>query len=248
MKNKLQDYFDKTSEYLHFFVKNKELVFIPYFIWVTIQIIILLSILGFSGLSYLSITFSLIIFIIVSFLFILSIPTFILFILFIFILSFVDLWNSWIIWKIFVILYILLLLVSPFIASKIKFIKTIKDKYKDKVERFYIKSWIIFFVFLFFALIFMVFSFKVATINYWNNQKVYWKYLFYNQDYYFLDICWKKLIIPSNKVESIEIKTESYKFSSMKLEEINKLNQEYDNYCEDYLHNNIENKKLKLWD
>jgi hypothetical protein len=32
----------------------------------------------------------------------------------------------------------------------------------------------------------------------------------------------------------------------MKLEEINKLNQEYDNYCEDYLHNNIENKKLKL--
>lgn len=87
-------------------------------------------------------------------------------------------------------------------------------------------------------MILATFTFKVATIKYWEDKEVYWKYLFYNQDYYFLDICWKKLVIPSDKVESIEIKTESYKISSMKWSEINQLNQEYDNFCKKYLNNN----------
>ncbi len=229
---------NKVKSFFEFINENRGLAFIPYFIWVIIQIIILLLILWFSWLSYLSITFSLIIFIIVSFLLILSIPTFFLVIFFIFILMFVDLWSNWVVWKIFVIFYVVLLLISPFLGSKIKIIQQMKEKYKDKVERFYLKSWLILFLTLFFTLIFMFFSFKVAVIKYENNQAVYWKYLFYNQDYYFLDICWKKLIVPANKVESIEIKTESYKFSSMKEDEKISINQEYKNFCEKYLENN----------
>jgi hypothetical protein len=43
------------------------------------------------------------------------------------------------------------------------------------------------------------------------------------------------MIIPVEQVESVEIVAESYMFSSMKSEEINKINQKYNDFCREYL-------------
>lgn len=226
----------KIKDYYDFLKNNKELSLVPYLIWLAIQITVLLSILWFVWLSYLSITFSLIIFIIISFLFLLSIPTFILFCIFLAITSFFDLWNVWIFWKVWVIIYIVLLFLSP-LLYKLNFIKNLEKKHLNKIKNFYVKSGTFLFFIIFIALIYFTFSFKVANIKTSNNEEFFWKYLFYNQDYYFLDICWKKIVISSDKVESLEIRTESYKIKSMKIEEKNNLNTEYNKFCESYLDN-----------
>lgn len=238
MKKIINETLEKIKLFVSFVKDNKEIWVLAYLVWITLQIIILLSILWFAWLGYLSITFSLVLFIIVLSLFFLSIPTFIL-ILITFALIFVfNLWSFGRSWKIIlIVLFITLFSIKYFnLFENIR--KKFYKKYWDKIDRFYIKYFIFIFWLIFLFMIIATFSFKVATIKYWNNKKVYWKYLFYNQDYYFLDICWKKLVIPSNKVESIEIKTESYKFPSMKKEEKATLNQEYDNYCKKYLNDN----------
>lgn len=238
MKTIINTTLEKIKSFVAFIKENKEIWVLAYLVWIALQIIILLIILWFAGLSYLSITFSLVLFIIVLSLFFLSIPTFILFLVAM-LLIFVFWLLSWgIIWTIILLVLVTIL----FSIKKFKLLgkqrKKFYEKYWEKIDRFYFKYFIFIFWLIFFFMISATFSFKVATIKYWDNKEVYWKYLFYNQDYYFLDICWKKLVIPSDKVESIEIKTESYKFSWMKIEEINKLNQEYDNFCKLYLNNN----------
>ncbi len=228
---------DKVKTFVTFVKKNKEIWVLAYLIWITTQVIILLLILWFTWLNYISITFSLVLFIIILSLFFLSITSFIILFIWVFFLLIAIFFNVWILGKaIFILLLGFLFLIKYLDLFEDKR-KEFSKKYWEKIDRFYVKYFIFLFLLLFLFMIIATFSFKVAIIKYGDNKEVYWKYLFYNQDYYFLDICWKKLIIPANKVESIEIKTESYKFSSMKADEKNSLNEDYNKFCEKYLKN-----------
>jgi len=238
MINEIKKYFEDLNKNYEFIFKHKVLIwYLSYWIWVSFQLIILFYILWFSWLSYLSISYSIILFIILVFLFLISIPSLLLFILWFFLLSAYHIWDLWIIWKIILWLYLILIISLPFITNKCfpKQIEKLKKKYKNKVVNFYIKWTLILFILIFVSFVYWTFTFKLAyintTINNSENWKIFWKYLFYNKDYYFLDICWKKIVIPWTQVKSIEIKTTRFEMNSMKVEDKNKLNKEYSDYC-----------------
>lgn len=244
MVNKIKECFEQLSKDYDFLFKHKILIwYLSYWIGVIFQLLILFSILWFTGLSYLSISYSIILFLILAFLFVISIPTLFLFIIGVVWISIVNIWDTWIAWRIIWWLYIILIISLPFILNKCfpEKIKELKSKYSNKIENIYIKWTLIMFVIIFSSFIYWTFNFKVAyieTITKSEEWKIFWKYLFYNKDYHFLDVCWKKLVIPGNQVKSIEIKTTSYEINWMKDEEKIELNKEYNNYC-----NNIN----KLW-
>lgn len=219
---------EEKTNLITFLKNNKEiLLFSAYFIWLFVQILMLLYVLWFAWLSYLSISFSLVLFVIFSFLFLISIPLFFIFIIFSLIFSIIYLWLIWWI-SLFVCIIILV------IFKKYNKAKNFINKIKPKIDKFYfIYTWITFLM-LFWILLYFTFWFKVVTLKLDNNEKVFWKFLFYNQDYYFIEICWERIVYPSSEVKSTIIETESYKVRTMKKEQIDWLNKKYNDFCNNY--------------
>jgi hypothetical protein len=229
MKNKMSEKIDIVINFLknHWWI----LSFIAYFVWISIQVFFLIKDFWFVWLSYISIPFSLVISLIIIFLFILAIPIFLTLILY----FFVVLNVKWII--ISLVIWSLLWVLFAYLTKNDKeWQRDFEEKMNKAINLFYRYSWIIFTTIII-ALISIAFSFKVAKISYWDKE-VYWKYLFYNQDYYFMDICWEKLIISSNQVNDIKVQTESYKLISMTNKEKEKINAEYNAFCNQYINKN----------
>lgn len=219
---------EEKTNLISFLKNNKEiLLIIAYFIWLFVQISILLYVLWFAWLSYLSISFSLVLFVIFSFLLIISIPIFIFFLIFLLIISIVYLWLIW--WILLFIFTICFLILKKYYITK-NFI----DKIKPKIDKFYYIYFWLNFLILFWVLLYFTFWFKVVTLKLDNNEKVFWKFLFYNQDYYFIEICWERIVYPSSEVKSTIIETESYKVRTMKKEQIDWLNKKYNDFCNNY--------------
>lgn len=237
---------NKIKIYVEYFKNGYELAkanistisYVAYGIGLIIQIVILSLIAGLYGMSYISFQFSLVLFVMIAFLLILSIPTAILFIIFLFFTSFLQVWNGGLFWKILTAIYVILLACIPLIKAWIKekkpgiFERIRSSKISNTIEVYYLRWGVL--VFIAIISMFLYFTFfpqiaKVNTSNYWN---ILGKYLFYNQNYYFLEVCWERLILPSSEVNGISIAlTRSEINDPTKQEKMAELNKKYLDFC-----------------
>jgi len=236
---RLKKMLKKIKLFWEFLEKNKILITSSiYWLWIWFQLIMLMLYSGFQWFFYISLKFSIIIFVILLFLFLISIPSFIIFWLGLFLIFMTWIWSWWILWKILVIIYFLSPFLLRFLWNKY-FTKKIKkiDKY-IKNEKFSLKFWILIFILIFISFSYSVFWKKIVILHLDNNKTLMWELKFYNQEYYFLEVCNNKIIFPSKEVKSINLLWDRFYFSQKENQKkLDKLNKDYNNYC----------NKIKIW-
>jgi len=177
---------------IHSIKDNKQLVImITYWLWLFLQCLFLLISFWIEWLNYISIKFSLVLLFIIGFLGILWLPLIII-ILIIYIL-FIFFW----LWWLFVILIWLSFIFRKTIGNKLD------QKKLDKFNNFLNKSYFIYVVFIvimFWIIFISQYSITKPVEIITKHWKILWDLNFYNQDYYFLDNCNQKIVIPENEV------------------------------------------------
>lgn len=204
-----------------------------YSLWIGFQIIMLLFYAGFQGLFYVSLKFSLIIFVLLFFILLISFPTFFLFMIWVFFIWIINFWNFWIFGKILIWFYFFFLFFWRFILKKWfpkKFKSIQKSLKKSKFDSFSWHYLILMFIMVILSMWYAVFWKKVVQIQTQKNQVIMWELNFYNQEYYFLDVCWNKFILPSTEVASVKLLWDQWYFSQNK-GKLSELNTTYNNYC-----------------
>lgn len=232
----MKQYIDKIKEFWKFIEENKILITSSiYWLWVAFQLIMLMSYSGFQWFFYVSLKFSIIIFIILMFLFLISIPSFVLFIIWILWIVMFWAWWWWIIWKILVILYFSILFFSKSILKSYfpKKFKDIQKKIKSsKIDKFSIHYFMLIFILIFISFSYSVFWKKIVILNTQDNKVIMWELKFYNQEYYFLDVCKNKIILPASEIKSVNMLWDLFYFSQKEnKEKLSKINSDYNNYC-----------------
>lgn len=239
----MKQYIDKIKEFWEFIEKNKILITSSvYWLWVAFQLVMLMSYSGFQWFFYVSLKFSIIIFIILLFLFLLSIPSFILFAFWMLLVFVLWAWWWWIIWKIIVVLYFTSPFLSRYILKKYfpeKFKKIQKKLKESKFDKFSSRYLILVFILIFISFSYSVFWKKIVILNTQDNKVIMWELKFYNQEYYFLDVCKNKIILPASEIKSVNMLWDLFYFSQKENKDIlNKINTDYNNYC------NVKNIKI----
>ncbi len=232
----MKQYIDKIKEFWEFIEKNKILITSSvYWLWVAFQLIMLMSYSGFQWFFYVSLKFSIILFIIFLFLFILSVPSLFFFIFWLFLFWIVLFWWLWIIWKIFIFIYFFSLFFWKPILRKFfpKKYENFRNKLKkSEFDRFTLKIISLVFILIFISFSYSVFWKKIVILNTQDNKVIMWELKFYNQEYYFLDVCKNKIILPANEIKSVNMLWDLFYFSQKENKDIlNKINTDYSNYC-----------------
>ena len=218
--------------------ENKILITISaYWSWMLFQIIMLVMYSGFQWFYYVSLNFSIILFIVFLFLFIFSIPLFIIFLILFLIIFFIH--NLALLLTTFVIIILIPYLVLYFFKKKF-WDKTITNKFKRKefiysLDKFLVAYIILMFTIMFFWFLYAVFWKKIVLLNTENNISIMWELKLYNQEYYFLDVCETKLVLPAREVKSIQLLWDTFHFSQRDNQtDLEKINQEYKEFCESF--------------
>jgi hypothetical protein len=232
----MKKYIDKIKEFWNFLENNKILITSSvYWLWIAFQLIMLMSYSGFQWFFYVSLKFSIIIFIILLFLFLLSIPSFVIFLIWLLWIFMFWLWSWWIIWKIVVITYFISLFLSKFILKKFfpKKLRLIQKKIKNsKFDKFTIHYWVLIFIVIFISFWYSVFWKKIVVLNTQDNKAIMWELKFYNQEYYFLDVCNNKIILPAGEVKSVNMLWDRFYFSQKENKwKLDKITNDYKKYC-----------------
>lgn len=203
IKNLFEDLFSPYVFLFRFFKKyyktsfdflktNKELVIIlTYGLWILIQSTYLFFWFWIEWLNYISLKFSIILLAILFFLGFLWLPLMFLFITSILLLFF------------WLLPFILVLFIIPLIIWKIfhKFFQSQKFKEFDKFMKFmYVANFILILITLWYSLVSKYSIEKPIELFTEKNWKIIGNLIFYNQDYYFINNCSEKIVIPSSQV------------------------------------------------
>lgn len=220
---------DIFNRLIAYYKNNKsEVVIITYLIWLLIQILWIIFLFWFEGLSYVSIKFSLIIFTIIWFLTLISFP---LVIFFIIVISIVIIPYFWFF---YLIIYFLLFILRKFFPTYFEKVRSylIKKFDKEKVNKLFLFYILFLTLPIVILLIWNYLSIKPVSFIVKDEWKLMWKLLFYNQDYYFFDICWEKVVYKSEQVNSIKYLC---LFNNCNGDKLKVLNEKYSNLCINYL-------------
>ena len=186
-------YYETSFEFLK---KNKEVVIIlTYWLWLLLQSAFLFFSFGIEWLNYLSFKFSLILLAILLFLGFIWLPLIFLFIVFSFLYIFlgllpllISLALIWaLIWKYFHDFF-----------DKEKF-----NNFDKKMNWIYVFSTFMIFILLWSSFISQYSVSKPIELLTEHNWKVIWDLIFYNQDYYFINNCDEKIIIPNSEITGV---------------------------------------------
>lgn len=211
-----------------YFKDHKEFVIIiTYSLWLLLQLFFLYVSFWIEWLSFISIKFSLILLVILFFLSFLSFPVLLLFFLFTALIMF-----FWLLW-VAVALWTLFFIFSRFFP-KISVNKKVFDKIEDKMWFLYIVSTVLIIIVFWFSFISQFSTQKPIELFTEKQGKVMGELLFYNQDYYFINSCNEKIIIPSNQVISTHFLCLIKECSK---ERTVFINQSYKNYCDNLINN-----------
>lgn len=208
------------SSFFIYFNNHKEFVIIiTYSLWLLLQLFFLYVSFGIEWITFISIKFSLVLLVILFFLSFISIPILFIFFLFLWIVIF-----FWVIW-IAIILIFIIFFIDKIFPKKFKNQNTYIENNPWKV---YIGS-IIIIIIMFWLIYIWQFSIQkpieLLTEKQW---KIMGELLFYNQDYYFINSCNEKVIIPSNQVISTHFLC---LLKDCSKERQSFINQNYKNYC-----------------
>ncbi|MDD3794069.1 MAG: hypothetical protein PHI37_04605 [Candidatus Gracilibacteria bacterium] len=238
----MKQYIDKIKEFGEFIEKNKILITSSvYGLGVAFQLIMLMSYSGFQGFFYVSLKFSIILFIIFLFLFILSVPSLFFFIFGLFLYGIVHFWGLGIIGKIFIFIYFFILFFGKPILRKFfpKKYENFRNKLnKSEFDKFTLKIISLVFILIFSVFGFNVFASKYVDIKLKDGTNIIGELYFYNQEYYFLNFCGDKVIIPSLEVIGVKLIGDEYSYlQKSNHDKLEKLNKDAVNFCNSYILN-----------
>lgn len=223
----IQKYYESSFK----FVKdNKEIVvIISYWLWLLLQSAFLFFSFWIEWLNFLSFKFSLIILAILLFLGLLWLPIVFLFIILMFLYT---------IWLFFPFLLFIALLLGvlwkkfPNFFNKEKF-----NKIDEIIKLLYFFYTFIILIFFWISFIYQFSVSKPIELLTEKNWKIMWDLIFYNQDFYFINNCNEKIVIPNNQITWIHFLCPMIWCSSIKKKQIEVIK---NNYCNIFIKNRYE--------
>jgi len=220
-EHKFSDYLN-INNYLNYFIEHKEkIIIISTILGVLFQILIIIFWFWIEWLPFISLKFSLVLISIFLFWIILWWLFSLIVLLLIIILSILLWFKLWYFWSIM----LLIIFMMYFIDKKYSFwFKQKLNNFEKKYTKFLVINTTLLIVStILFTILWLILE-KPIKIFSWS-KVIIWKMVFYNQDNYFIESCWKRIIIPSKNVNKIEFLCPWYKCKDKNIDKI------YSKYC-----------------